>query len=242
MTAALRQEDIPAENNAPGNSITSNALPLPALLGSTIEAWVALAANPTISSVIDSAGQTYISLGSINDVTDGSFIAVYAFFNNQSATALTVTANFTTSGSRNIHVREISGTNNAAPDTSNFPARIPAPGTGANAISIALTSTGSSGLISGVVAAVSGSAALSAGTGFTSTIGFSAGAGFSHSLFETATMTGSGANNCLWTDATDGGTSTYLGGAVIWDSISNSAPTQTAPLTATLTAALSAAM
>jgi hypothetical protein len=220
--ATLRQEDTPAENNATGGSITSNALPSAALLGSTIEVWLALAANPTVSSVVDSAGQTYTYLCSINDATDGSFIAAYAFFNNQSATALTVTANFTISSSRNIHVREITGTNHGAP-AANCPGRIVAPGTAANAISIPLTTSASSGLISGVVAAVSGSGALTAGTGgtgFTGTIGFTAGAGFSHSLFETGVVTGSGANNALWTDSTDGATSTYLGGAVIWVSAS----------------------
>lgn len=216
MAAALRQETTPVGNSATGSSITSNALGSPALVGSTIEVWLALAANPTISSVVDSASQTYTFVGSINDPTDGSYMALYALYNNLSATALSATANFTISGERNIQIREISGTNNLAPDTSNFPAPIVDPG---STITIALTSSASSGLISGVIADVGGSSSgLTAGAGFTGTVSFASGKGFGTSLFETAPMTGSGANNALWSVASGGGSSTWLGGAVIWDS------------------------
>ena len=219
MSIALRQETVAAGAAGASQTVVSNALPSPALLGSVIEVWIAANSGFTISSVVDSAGQTYTLVGSINDSTDSSFLALYALTNNTSATAFTVTCTWTvaTVTTRNIQVREITGAKNQPPDTSNFPARIVTPGTGANAISIALTSGSQPALISGVVAAVAGSGALAAGTGFTGTVAFIAGAGFHASLFESKRVTASGSNPCTWTDSTDGGTSTYLGGAVIWD-------------------------
>jgi len=218
MAVALRQEDTPIGFGALGTSITSNALPSSALLGSVIEVWVACGSGVSISSVVDSASQNYSLIGSINDPTDSSFISCYAFTNNASATALTVTANFSNTQPRNIHVREITGAKNQLPDTYNFPARIVNPGTGTDAISIALTSSGSPALISGFIAAVvGGGATIVAGTGFTGTIGLASGNGYGHSLFQTKRVTGSGSNPCTWTDATNGGATTYLGGAVIWD-------------------------
>ncbi len=225
--AALRQYDTPAGSSASSTTITSSGTWTTGalLIGSTVQVWLAIAGDVTINSVIDSAGQVYSKIGSFWDATDSSLYACYAFYNNQSATEITVTATFAlTVVGRNIHVQELTATT-SAPDTSNFPPRmsvsnggIVSPGTQTNAISVALTSAGSSGLITGVVAAVAGSGSLAAGTGFTAGPSFVAGAFFSASLFESKVMTASGPNNCTWTDATDGASSTYLGMATIWDS------------------------
>jgi len=223
VAAALRQEDTPAGASAAALSITSNALGEAALVGSTIQVWIAVEYYSTLSitSVVDSASQTYTYVNSTLDSTDGSAIYCYALYNNTSNTALTVTATFAaTVNERNIHVQELSGTNNAGPDVASFPARIVEPGTGTNAISIGLSSYQSSGLITGVMCAVSGSGALAAGTGYTAGPAFASGFGYTHSLFESKVMTASGTNNVTWTDSTDGATSTYLGAAVIWDSAS----------------------
>lgn len=219
MTISLRQETVAFGASATASSVVSNALPSPALVGSVIEVWIAYDnSSNEISTVVDSASQSYTLVGSTVDVTDTSVLALYALNNNTSNTALVVTCTFTgTPASRNIHVREITGAKNQAPDTSSFPARIAAPGTATNAITIPLTSSGQPSLISGVVCAVAGAGAIVAGSGFTGTTHFATGFGFGSSLFESARVTGTGSHPANWTDATNGGTSAYLGGAVIWD-------------------------
>ncbi len=229
MTVALRQEDTPANNNASGTTITSNALVSAALVGSVIEVWVAYGysggGNP-ISSVVDSAGQTYSLIGYTSDVTDTSVIACYAFTNNASNTALTATATWSTPVTFiNIHVREITGAKNQAADTNAFPVRFQ--GTNAtNGLAVALTTTGAASLISGYIAAVAGSGSEAAGTGFTGTIGLAGGGGFG-GLFETQRVTLTGSNPATWTDTVNGGTSYYLGGAVAWDEAATGTQTVT---------------
>jgi hypothetical protein len=228
MPSSLRQEDTPFGSSTTATSVTSNALPSAALTGSVIEVWLALASGVVITSVIDSASQTYTLVGSVNDTTDTSFLACYALTNNASATALTVTANFSTSiNPRNIHVREITGVKNQAADTSNFPARFQGTN-GTDGLSVALTNASQPALISGVIATVSGSSTPVAGTGFTGTTKFQTGDAFGASLFQTKRITSTGSNPCTWTDATGGGTNFYLAGAVIWDEsavVAGSGPT-----------------
>jgi hypothetical protein len=222
MTAALRQQDTPASHPGSATSITSNTPSEAYLVGSSIQVNLALQYVAAQSiTVQDSEGQTYTYLNSTSDVPNESYLATYVLNNNQYNASFTVTATLGYSTTElNISVQEFSGTNNAGPDVASFPSHFVAPGTGANAISIILSSYQSSGIAMGVMCAVSGSGNLTAGTGFTGGTSFAAGAGFTHSLFETKVITSSGSNNVTFTDATDGGTSTYLGYAVIWDSAS----------------------
>jgi len=221
MTVALRQEDTAkGATLSTAISFTSNPLPGAALIGSIIECWLTFADNTHVpSSVVDSASQTYSLVGTVSDSTDVRQLYLYAFTNNQSATALTVTANFASyTGDMNIHVREISGAKTQSADTSNFPVRFT--GTSAtDGLSIALTSSAGPALISGYLARISGSGPTpSAGTGFTGTVNFAGGFGFSVGLFESKRVTGSGSNPATWTSS-GGGSDFFLGGAVIWDEL-----------------------
>ncbi len=225
MTAAIRQRDTAVGANAAALSISSSGTwPSGALLvGSSVAAWVTYGyagAGQSIT-VADNAGQTYTYLNSTYNAANNSYLGCWILDNNTSNTSLVITATFAYSASaRNIRCTEISGTNNAGPDQASFPVAIVDPGTGANAIEILLSSYQSSGVIDAVMVAIAGNSGshLAAGTGFTGGGGFAAGAGFTDSVFESRTVTASGSNNATWTDATDGGTSTYLGAAVIWDS------------------------
>jgi hypothetical protein len=219
--AQIWQQATPLGISGSGTSITSNPLPGASVVGSVIKTWLAIGANtPTVLSVVDSNTQTHLLIGTRNSTADNSYYACYYYPNNQySGTGLTVTATYGQSNSaRNIQVQELIKCFGTAPDTSNFPVRIVTPGTGTNAISVALTSTGTNGgLILGVCAAVEGSGNIQAGTGFTAGPSWQNGAGFSHSLFVSGTLGPAGSNPCLWTDPTDGASSTYLAMAVVWD-------------------------
>jgi hypothetical protein len=222
MAAALRQEDTPYASAAASTTIVSNALPEAALIGSSIVVWIAIGNVVTITNVTDNASQAYTFIGSYTDTATASFYALFLLPSNASATQLVVTATISASCSdRNIHVQEASGTNGGSPDTYNLPVHIVDPGTAANAISIALTTTGASALVLGMVSAITGAGAITAGTGFTSSVSWGAGAGFTHSLFESKVLSAAGSNPCTFTDATDGATSTYLGGAIVLDSASS---------------------
>lgn len=93
MTAAVRQEATQNWSSASVTSVTSTAFASACQVGSLIEAWIIWnTATTQPSSVVDSAGQSYTFRSSVFDNNDGITVALYTFANNQSATALTVTA------------------------------------------------------------------------------------------------------------------------------------------------------
>jgi hypothetical protein len=220
MTISVLQQDTPAFNNSAVSSLTGNPLPSAATTGNVLIAWCGCAYTTNegneISSVTDSGGNTYSLVGVTLDFTDNTQIAAYICTNNQHGTRLAATVSYGTNTPtfNNITLWEIAGAKNQAADVANFPVRIVTPGTGTNAIQIAVANTNTPGLICGYISAVEGSENLSAGTGFTAKGGFSS-SSFS-GLFVVQRVTGTG-TACAWTDSTDGAASTYLGGAFFLD-------------------------
>lgn len=222
MAIALRQETTPVGSAASATTIVSNALPAAALIGSVIEVWIAfpkvMVGNVTVSSVVDSSGQAYTSAGSISSATANSRYEVFYLANNQYNSALSVTVTFSeTSTYRNVQVREISGAKNQAPLGFAAANRV-GPGTGTDAISVTPMFATANVLMSGVSAGVVGSGGSQvAGTGYTGTVNFQSGGGFSGSKFESARFSSVSNKAVTWTDATNGGTTTYLVAALAWE-------------------------
>jgi hypothetical protein len=224
MTIALQQQATPSGSNTAATSITSNAFSSAAAIGSGIEVWVVSSTGVTISSVVDSAGQTYTQACLQVDSTDTTLLAGYYFPSNAFNTALTVTVTYSGSvTARSILLREISGSNGLSPITANAPVRIVTPGAGTDAISISLSSgVVTTGLISGVLGATAGTSSAVAGTGFTSAAGFTL--NLNGPITETKRFTSAGTNNLTFTDAAHGAASTYLGAGMLWQELASVAP------------------
>jgi hypothetical protein len=137
VTASVRQEAPSLITAASATSVTSPAFSSPCLVGSLIEVYVYWNTNSTLpSSVVDSASQNYTYSGTVvTDSNDGTNLALYTFANNQSATALTVTATWAGAKAfRGIWPKELTGVTTAPYQTSTGQDQA-APGAGTGAIS-----------------------------------------------------------------------------------------------------------
>lgn len=96
MSSNVVQESVSNPlSSASVTTLTTTAFGAAAAVGNTIEVCLQWSNGPGTlpSSVVDSAGQHYTQQGpTLNNTNDGSWMTVYTFPNNQSATALTVTA------------------------------------------------------------------------------------------------------------------------------------------------------
>lgn len=172
-TASVLQENMSLANTS-GTSVTSNALGTNATVGSLIEAWLMYydsSGTLTPTSVTDSAGQTYTFQKKIS--YESYDLALYTFADNQSASTLTVTADFAASNAFLLAgIREIGGVT-ASPIQTGTGAPVgqaqPNPGGAANAISSgSLTPTAEPCLLSVVSFYFPvGNPPSTAGTGFT---------------------------------------------------------------------------
>lgn len=112
MTASVLQDAPQALQAASSSTIVSTAPASNCTVGSIIECWVTTDSNSTPSGVQDSAGQVYTLQASMWDATNTTFLALYTFLNNQSATKLTVTATWGAGKTnRGAWMREIGGCN-----------------------------------------------------------------------------------------------------------------------------------
>jgi hypothetical protein len=183
--------------------VVSNALGSSATIGSTIEAYICWSSSSQTAptSVKDSANQTYTLQ---HHTWDGGFngnnVSLYTFLNNQSATALTVTATWAAGQSlRGCWVKEIGFTNAVQTSGGNYTF---GPGTGTNAYTTGnLTPTSANALFSVFCAGTaSGTVADTAATAGQSAWGTSI-YGTSESYYLTSTSAKAG----HFTNSTNGG-------------------------------------
>jgi hypothetical protein len=218
MTASVRQEAPSGITAASGTTVATPAFGGTCLVGSTLEVyvfWNGGAGSAAPSSVIDSAGQHYTYGGTtVSDSNDGTNLAVYYFPNNASATALVVTATWTSATTfRGAWAKEITGVTASPFQVIPVGQDQVSPGTGVGAISSGnITPSAQPCLLSALSYDDGGNAAsVVAGSLVTGTTGFlitgnAAAGGTSASQRLTSTSPVA----ATFTNATDGGTRRFM--------------------------------
>lgn len=219
MTASVLQDSPQAIAAGSSLTVVSTAPASNCAVGSIIECWVTTDTNSVPSTVQDSAGQSYSLQASFWDATNTTFLALYTFLNNQSATALTITVTWGAGKtSRGAWMREIGGCNaiqasTAAPSIRNAAGTTATDGVAGNAY----TPTAQPCLISSL-AMLTGS--IASGTPASGT-GFAAGAtGWvlptnPQAISESIRLTALSAKTPTFTSAANG-SSTWSIGAIVY--------------------------
>ena len=204
---------------------TSNGFASAATVGSAIEVWIITSGTTSPTSVVDSAGQTYVLQQTTTYFSGFNRFSVYVKTSNASATTLAITvtwpSNVTYAAIWQREIKGVSGIQGSAINTQTTP------GTSADAItSGTITPSSQPAFLSAVtVNTEQGTPAPpEAGTGFTSgTIGFfNAG-----TRSEAKSVTSLSAVAGTFTDATGGGSANqYATGAVLY-TVATTTPTIT---------------
>ena len=207
--AFSRTSDVFESAKFTSTAVASDTATLPTVnAGDLIYVWVTAdsASNPTIT-VSDPTNGSYTAKLKVNDVSNQAVQQFY-FVNSVALSNVVVTANFSPSRPFvGMYARAEGGVDTAVGfDVQNGQVQA-APGTGTDAIVSNTATTTAIDFILGVGSATgAGSFSEVAGTGFSS----DASNATMHCLVENKTQSGSGSDQGTWTDATDGGSATYL--------------------------------
>lgn len=222
MTASVRQEAPSAWTAASATTVVSPAFSSACQVGNLIEVYVLWNGTTRPSSVVDSASQSYTYSGtSAYDNNSGLTIALYTFPNNQSATALTVTATWASAVAyRGIWPKELAGVTASPYQTSVGQNQATgSPGTGTGAITSGnVTPTSQPSLLSSLTFDDGGNAAsvvagsLTLGTTGLLLSGNTDASGTSASEILTSTS----ATAATYTNTTDGATRSFLTFAAVY--------------------------
>jgi hypothetical protein len=198
-------------------------------IGSTIVVWLAGNNNLSITSVIDSNGQSYSpvapGVGGVNSLYQSAgptILLPYAFKNNAFANKPTVTVTWaTTQIAPQIRCSEWINVPTTGADGCNI-AYVVNPGITLNAITCPVTPNNA---VSGYgvdaclmdIAGTGGLTLLAGTPSFTANGAWNASGSYAYSMFEYAYLTGSGTQTALASDPTHGATVSYLFGAILFD-------------------------
>lgn len=216
MSASVLQEAV-AGALATGTTAATPAFAAMCTIGSTIEVWVGAGGISVPASVADSASQSYTLQGSVHNAHSGSTLSLWTLENNQSATALTITATFSASATNcGAWAKEIGGVTASPLQGTPTLVYLTTPGTGVNAITTgSITPTTQPLVMSALVmcanAAVvaTDTAAIAGDTGWTN-------AGHANGRSESYQLTSTAATAANFTDSTNGATGYYLVGAALY--------------------------
>ena len=217
MVWPVRQE-IAGNFTTASSTTVANTFASACLSGSTIEAWVTSGTNGTQpSGVADSASQTYTSKAQSTGTSDPQCLTLYIFQNNASATALTVTATWSSSEpNRGIWLREITDVG-TAPFLAGVAVVDASPGLGADIIRTTQVQGTAPFFCSGIAHANS---AIDTATGTGFTIGAQGwqqnGSGNALAITEGRIFASSGAIVASFGNNVAGGAGNFLVGAALY--------------------------